>query len=243
MRALWFRSMVLPALLLVVLSGCASQAAIARYERDDAWRMLGPDRRAKLIAQSCGETGPNPQAYELTSCYKTDPHLPPGPRHCTTTRIAPVMSQQQLYQDTKSTVTATCRKLSDTALRGGTTHQAWCASFVPGLLPQGLTIDQAKERAGTCYAATLRREGDAASARKTKCCEARERIGSNGVWACLNDELDRLDLAHDDDACTAALGGVQPYGAALWCGICANPNRFLDELGRPGAPTETEAKQ
>lgn len=242
MRPLWKFSMVLPALLLIVLSGCASKAAIARYERDEAWRMLGPDRRATFIAQSCGETDSDPKAYDFTSCTRNDPHLP-GPRLCTTTRIAPVMSQQQLYQDTKSTVTATCRKLSDTALRGGTTHQAWCASFVPGLLPQGLTIDQAKERAGACYAATLRREGDAASARKAKCCEARERIGSNGVWACLNDELDRLDLTHATDACTAALGGVQPYGAALWCGICAAPNRFLDELGQPGAPTETEAKQ
>lgn len=237
MKKMW-NIIPIAGLLLIVLSGCVSQAWLDRSERDRLFRDLSSKQRAAIVARSCGENVDTLSTFSRTSCTLYDSHLSTAPPRCWITSIGPVMSKQELYQDTKSTVVATCRKLSDIALRARVTHQAWCASFVPGLLPQGVTLDQAKERAVTCYASTLRREGDSAAARRTKCCEDRKRIGSKGVWKCLNDEADRLDLTHADDACKAALGGVQSYSAAVWCGICADPEAFVGQLS--AEPTEKE---
>lgn len=226
--------------LAMILSGCLNQAALDRADQQAAWRSLPPEGRATIVRQACDPDRTISRVYTVTSCPSRTISSFPGKATCTEVQIRPPMTPFELAADTKATVAATCRQLNEVASRGGVTHQAWCASDVPKMLPQGVALDQAEAQAVTCYTTTLRRLSDTANQRRDRCCANREQIGSNGVWKCLQDEVDKLDMQRADDMCKTALGGSQPYGAALWCGICANPEAFLMQLRKDDTTARKE---
>lgn len=227
-------------LAMLILSGCMSRAALDREERREVWRDLKPEYKTKLIGQACDPNRDVSTVFTVTSCPTAAMRRLPGETICKDITFRPPMTPFELAADTKATVAATCRQLDASASRHGVTHQVWCASAVPALLPQGVALDQAEAQAAACYATSLRRLGDMVNQRRELCCANREQTGSNNVWKCLEDEVDKLDVQRTDDACKAALGGSQPYGAALWCGICANPEAFLMQLRKDDTTTRKE---
>lgn len=198
-----FASPLLLAGLLLAVPAWADQATQALADWDAKWEQLGPEQRETVITQSC-------EADTQRSTREEHARL----------------------VDTLATVTATCQKLRDTAIRGGTTHQVWCELAVPRLLPQGVTLVQAEQQAATCFATSLRGTVDPAKMRRQQCCADRAKIGGNGVWQCLKAAAVALGSEEDftENRCKAALGGPEPYGAALWCGVCADPRAFLSKL-------------
>jgi len=210
------------ALLVLPLSGCVSDATRVRRDRQYAWNELSPTEKTGIIAKSCDEGLQDFTRYTIT--------VGPTERTRQTIVIAPILSPREQSVQTKLDVEKTCRQLSDTALRSGTTHSAWCANVVPTLIPRGLAPAVAETNAITCYTATLRRLAETAQQRRGLCCADKLKIGSNGVWKCFETEVEKLDIQHADDKCKSALGGPGPFSAALWCSICADPDAFLNQL-------------